>query len=290
MTWSLYRWVWQLEAPLHIGMPPAGILNRTRLYVPVRAIWGALTAEIARCRSCGSSDPNAIPGYHQIGQYLCEHARFSNLFPAEKVDAEWRAWLPEYRDGKGMVWIREDGKCLDDRTFRTCLLDTRPGTAIAPDSDTAAEGTLRETECVQPFWRKPCYNTFDSVAMVGYVVCKDDSKELLKSIDKIFVGGDTRYGLGKMQRVEWLEAGPNFFGNEVDLTSDEPQVETNRLLAHACINDLVEGAFELLVGWNDQNLEKIGEKPLWVPGSRLKHKTWWIIKENGTWQHVSARE
>ncbi|GIW70798.1 MAG: hypothetical protein KatS3mg102_0340 [Planctomycetota bacterium] len=53
MSWSLFRWTWQLESPLYVGMPPAGSLNRCRLYVPARALWGAVTAEIARAAAGG---------------------------------------------------------------------------------------------------------------------------------------------------------------------------------------------------------------------------------------------
>lgn len=48
MTWSLFRWVWRLEAPLHVGIPPAGSLDRCRLYLPARNLWAALTAALAR--------------------------------------------------------------------------------------------------------------------------------------------------------------------------------------------------------------------------------------------------
>jgi len=55
MSWTLYRWVWRLEAPLFLGMPPSGSLNRCRLYVPACNLWGALTAELAqrRAEACG---------------------------------------------------------------------------------------------------------------------------------------------------------------------------------------------------------------------------------------------
>ncbi len=64
MSWTLYRWTWRLESPLFVGAPPAGSLNRCRLYVPSRALWGALTAELARRRA------NASPSYETEGTTL----------------------------------------------------------------------------------------------------------------------------------------------------------------------------------------------------------------------------
>lgn len=46
MAWQVYRWVWQLESPLHIGLVPAGILNRTRLYIPARTMWGGIDGRV----------------------------------------------------------------------------------------------------------------------------------------------------------------------------------------------------------------------------------------------------
>lgn len=79
MSWSLHRWVWQLEAPLYVGMPPAGTLNRCRLYVPARAIWAAITADLAR------NGRNGFPKYAELGKQLREQARFTYLFPAEHL-------------------------------------------------------------------------------------------------------------------------------------------------------------------------------------------------------------
>lgn len=76
VTWSLFRWVWRLEGSLHVGMLPAGSLNRTRLYVPSRAFRGALTAELSR-----------------------REARDGKA---------WHAWLPTYREGLGLAWARQD--------------------------------------------------------------------------------------------------------------------------------------------------------------------------------------
>ncbi|MHA2645363.1 MAG: hypothetical protein V2G47_02685 [bacterium JZ-2024 1] len=283
MAWELYRWVWRLESPLHIGVPPAGALNRTRLYVPARALWGALTAELARRQG-----PNQFPDYDSIGRSLQTNTRLSYLFPAEQVKGEWRAWLPYYREGQGLVWEREiDHEILEDRLFRMRLLITRPGTAIEPESDTAAEGTLREFELISPYWRDNG-GAFKSVAMVGYLFCQDPNlRAEIDRIHELFVGGDTRYGLGRLIRIACDPVSQFFDGGRVNLQASSPVVTTERLLAHAIINSNLSplGGMECLAGWDMiQGRLKEGEL-VWVPGSRfLNGMLQFQLKDDGLWE------
>jgi hypothetical protein len=259
-----------LESPLHIGLGPAGSLNRTRLYAPARALWGALAAEWARRQGA------SFPDYHAVGVRLREWTRLSYLFPAEQVGEGWCAWLPEYREERGLVWLREDGKGpVEDRVLRRWLLTTRPGTAIAPDSDTAEEGSLREYEVISDLshWGEGA-EAPRPVGLVGYIFLADHQaaggllKELLK-IDLVFLGGDTRYGLGRLRRVEGLaRAASHFFGEPVDLQAEKPVVTTARVLAHTVTKEAFCGALEYLAGWDvvSGGLRRIDL--VWAPGSK----------------------
>ena len=286
MSWTLYRWTWRLEAPLFVGAPPAGSLNRCRLYVPSRALWGALTAELARRRK------NGFPSYETEGATLHENTRFTYLFPAECAGKHWRAWLPQYELRSGLVWRREDPqdgeRDLADRQMRLRLMDARPGTAIDPDSDSAEEGSLRETECVLPLWR----NNGSPVAFAGYVFLKNDVAEL-RDITVLFLGGDTRYGLGRLRSVgEWTSAS-DVFGAQVDLNQGAPSVRSNRLLAHThqdAGGPEIIGSQESLAGWDRTkavSFQSLSETPLWTPGSRIRNDGQakdWEISEDGAWQ------
>jgi hypothetical protein len=289
VSWTLYRWTWRLEAPLFVGAPPAGSLNRCRLYVPSRALWGGLTAELARRRE------NTFPNYEAEGTTLHENTRFTYLFPAECDGKHWRAWLPRYEERDGLVWRREDRqdteeRPLTDRQMRRRLLDTRPSTAINPDSDSAEEGSLRETECVLPQWR----DIESPVAFVGYVFLKQDWPELW-DVTVLFLGGDTRYGLGRLQRVKCTPAS-KVFGEQVDLNQEPPTVRTDRLLAHTCAcasTPEIMGTRELLAGWDrtkDNPFSALSNTALWTPGSRTRcsaRTQEWSIGDNGVWK--SAR-
>ncbi len=282
MTWKLYRWVWRLLSPVHIGTIPAGSLNRTRLYVPARALWGALTAELARRQSAN------FPDYQNMGQRLNQHCRFSYLFPAQPVNRRWRAWLPHYEIGQGLVWRREDRTDARDdvpeRVFRSQLLTTRPGTAIKPDSDTAADGSLREYEVINPwsYWREG--KEPQPVAFAGYVMLADGADRGVLDIEELFIGGDTRYGLGQVQKVECSQAN-ELFGKPVDLTGKDPQVQTDQLLAHGLPghDPTLFGAMEQLIMWDYGTLRSVDLA--WVPGSGVQNQSpRWRIREDGLWE------
>lgn len=285
MSWSCHRWVWKLWGPVSIGMAPAGALNRCRLYVPARAVWGACTAELAQMRS-GDFD--------KIGRDLREQVRFSYLFPAERDDRDsWKAWLPQFDSNKGLLWVREDDRegrhARPDREFRLRLLEARAGTAIEPETDSAEDGSLRETECIATRWRA---NGTDSgggeVALVGYVFLRDGVN--LDDVTTLFLGGDTRYGLGRVERVG-CDSANNMFGMSVRLEGGDPEVKSSWVLAHAATNFGMFGALERLAGWDryQARLHATGEQPLWIPGSRRDNAgdSWWLLKSDGTWFSVS---
>jgi hypothetical protein len=280
MSWSLHRWAWLIEAPLFVGAPPAGSLNRCRPYVLARGIWGALTSKSAQAGA------NGFPDYRRQGKTLRECARFTYLYPAARVNGAWHAWLPEYVWARGLVWRREDNtsESVGDRPFRRWIIDARPGTAIDADSDTAAEATLRETECVMTNWRAGSPSGGEPVALVGYVFLKDMPAGDLETATTLFIGGDTRYGLGHLRRVEFAEA-DTVFGARPMLDGSEPQVSSSRLLGHAISKREVYGAKEAMTMWDRtaaDPLVSVGT-PRWVPGSRTYEDVAWTIDSEGTW-------
>ena len=162
--WSMYQWVWRLESPLFLGMPPAGSLNRCRLYVSARVIHGAVAAELARGKS-----EESFPDYGKLGHEVGLRCRFTYLYPAERTENGYKVWLPEYKEKMGMTWgIRsatEEEMFPEERErrFKRRLLDSRPGTAVQPETDTAFEGSLRETECIHMWWREASVKSLEPI-------------------------------------------------------------------------------------------------------------------------------
>lgn len=296
MTWRIHRWTWRLDGPLFVGTAPAGALNRCRLFVPARTLWGALSAELARNDAPGAGDWTGNP-YKKVADELQRDFRLSYLYPAEEVRRKWQAWLPRYQFGRGLAWQREDDHAgstlIADRDFRRRLLYTRPATAIDPGSDTAAEGSLRETECVQPRWRDAAGRDKGVVALVGYVFSRTSDGggkygiDWLESIRFLFIGGDTRYGLGRLELVaiEPVQRENPFFGLEVDLREEFPVVRSSVVLAHTCGAQRMSGALEVLSGWDVGELIAVDAVPLWVPGSRAEEGTLrFRVDASGIWR------
>jgi hypothetical protein len=291
MSWQLFRWAWRLDGPLFVGASPAGALNRCRLHVPARAIWGAVTAELARLE--GDDDQR----YRTVGEELHQNARFSYLYPAELVGKDWLAWLPEYREGVGLVWVREAANAaIADRRFRRMLLWTRPATAIDPENDSALHGSLRETECVQPHWRRDDESPGTPVGMAGYLFLRngEDLAKRLSALTPLFIGGDTRYALGRIERVAMVPAN-GFFGAMVVLDDREPRIFTKRTLGHALALDGTPmcGEQEAIGGW-DMTGQWQGRRisgPIWTPGSQIVGGDaipGFRINEHGLW-HLDSQ-
>ena len=295
MTWSLFRWVWRLEAPLFVGMHPAGALNRCRPYVPARALWGAVTAEIARLKS-----GEGFPKYEDVGAEVKRSYRFTYLFPAEKRDGRFLAWLPKFEKEKGLRWhLQGCGESRSDRDFRRRLLDTRPGTAIMPESDSALEGSLRHTECIGPWWRDSNSQgeTAAPVLLLGYVFWQDSNfHRQLQDIETLFIGGDTRYGLGKIRRIDTLSDDTAVFGKPVRPDREHPEIGSDIVLGHAPEgggDEGMQGAKELLGGWDQRSPWK-GGKLAWAPGSCDTSHTdekpvYWSIDREGYWARRDDR-
>src|SRR5581483_7498066 len=102
------------------------------------------------------------------------------------------------------------------------------------------------------------------------------------------LGGDTRYGLGRLRRLDMTPAS-DVFGTQVSLNQDPPVVQSGHLLAHARPTDHVPeivGSQELLAGWDrTKPFRKVSETPLWTPGSRVRdgRVADWAIGKNGIW-------
>lgn len=309
MTWMARRWTWRLDAPLFLGMPPAGALNRCRPYLPARTMHGAVTAELARLNG---EEKSKFPDYGKFGKEVGENCRFTYLYPAEMHGGRCSAWLPTYMPAKGdernrndvpktgLRWRRMDGeKIHSDRGFRRRLLDSRPGTAIAPESGSASEGTLRETECISPWWRDPDRRGQpETVLLFGYVFLRNNSfRRHLDEMNTLFVGGDVRYGLGKIRRIEWeaLPSDEPVFGQGVCLNQAEPQIRGGLIYGHAWEGGengprplKMQGAKEFPGAWSQDKLWG-GEKAAWSPGSFLEpedsSEATWIIDNHGYWMY-----
>lgn len=296
MTWTLYRWTWQVKSPLYMSLPPAGVLTRCRLYVPAHTLWGAVTNELGKQEVKlpleNQFESSTVRKYYEnLGKYLKKHTRFSYLYPAEQVNGQWKAWLPRYQAGQGLCWWREDQEdaCIAHRTFRSWLLYTRLSTAIERKTGTAADETLHETECLQPFWRRK--KDIESVAMVGYVFIKDEALlTQLGKINDLLVGADTCYGLGHLNLKVKLKKSEQLFNLKTDLSQGKIRISLEAqqaILGHTVQEcEIFSGALEAMGCWNMHQGQQSTNHLYWSPGSQGEDRKELTITLNGEWKKL----
>jgi hypothetical protein len=138
-------------------------------------------------------------------------------------------------------------------------------------------------EYIMPRWR----HTGTPLAFVGYVFLRDrNDPHGLKDVEELWVGGESRYGFGRLRRV-WLEDVEDCFGISINLMGDDPILcEPECVRAHALLNgnDMEAGTWEIVLGWDQSNLSISGL--CWVPGSQVKDKRRYRITESGVWESV----
>jgi hypothetical protein len=131
-------------------------------------------------------------------------------------------------------------------------------------------------------------------ALSGYLFANADAPvDELSSLRTLFLGGDTRYGLGRVCRIAW-EAVDQVFAAEFDGDGESPAVKIRRLLAHgADQSDAMIGSVELLSGWDrgksGTELRSIHSEPMWTPGSTAGDDLWWSVGRDGLWRTRGAQ-
>ncbi len=286
MGWNLYRLVYQAKSPIHIGWHTLGYIKLTRYYITGKAMWGAFTANLTR-----AGEENNPEAYQKYGELFKKDVLLTYFYPALDPDIPL---LPKFTN-EGLKY----GDCTESE-FESLFIKSFGQTAVLPDSNTAEHESLHESEFIAP-----CVGAEQSsVYFVGYIFIKNgaktknnefvgwDSEEIkLKPIlSEVFVGGDRKYGWGRLK----LNSSPlasDVFGfvvrdnMEVEIPPGKP------IPAHLVINnDLkLKGDIEPLVGreWGEHNNkvgagQKISNADIcWMPGSVLTNDQKIILNEYG---------
>ncbi len=266
--WQMYKLVFHLRSPLHIGYRVTENIQYTRRYVLAKTIWGALTAAISKSRE--------DRGYDQLVEDLKAHLRFSYFYLCEQENGE-DAMLPKYGDG-GLTF----GHYPKER-FEQRFVDSYASTAIDPASKTAQEKSLHEIEILTDYCRDEQHTP---VFLIGYVFEQIDSDgsewatrledhDWKRHIRDIRLGGERKYGFGRLDLIvlDLLPEGASLFGRyETDLKNPETPVvcvsKAKPFPAHVLMNQslcIIQGETEVLVSRETLQLDKWGghvTKPL----------------------------
>ena len=290
--WILYSLVFQLKSPLHIGYHKIMHLTRTRLYVPARTLWGAMTVKLVQ--KTGRND------YKKAGQFLREKMRFGYFYFSNGKEL----FLPHYTE-EGLKLGR---MCLYE--FEKKYIRSISTTAIDANSLSAEEETLhhleyinyRNTEDSSPLfleglmWIKIDGHPKEDDFLFTYEDVQVKLSELLQSLQ---IGGERKYGFGetelvKLERLDDTDLrSKGFCGSwlESDESVKVKILQGDFIWAHAKYepNLNMKGEIEIFMGreWDDKkgsgrNIVTYGL--CWVPGSIVEEQATFEITPSGIWE------
>lgn len=282
MGWKAFSLALRLLSPLHLGAASEGNLQRTRPYVTGKALWGALTARLAR--DC----PDLRGDYAEAGRRVHAELALCYLYPTGGEEKPLWPW----------------GQTAD--AFRWQFLGSVASTAIDPSGGDAHEGSLHEIEHISPVTRDGRV-----VILRGYIFCAEGSQlPWQKVLPRLQLGGERGYGWGRVEVEALEEVGLEriLFGMYDAEPETWPPVLTAResggfLLAHALAVDVEErdgprcacsglsGPIEPLVGRETETAAGFGARlsPVrvaWVPGTPVSAGTRFRIGPYGLWEGV----
>lgn len=284
MPWELYRLVYELKTPVCIGFHKLGFIQRTRPYIPGRNIWGALTANLTRMMNTDQ--------YEDVGKKLQKNLRFTPFFPALHHDSPL---LPAYTSNSGLLYRDGTGNDLKEARFERLFINAYGRTAVSPDYLGAEEGSLFETEFINP--RISRQDGPRQVYFIGYLfrrkeIEQDGLDELLveHALERIAVGGERKYGFGRIKPVSFDKEHADVFGNQPDLSNvNGPEFNMGQgthLFMHLYYdqgknrNQSVNlyGDIEPVMGLEYSSGKGFGQQTskadlYWMPGSEIKDKS-----------------
>ena len=283
MGWKAYRLVYQAKSPIHIGWHTLGYIKLTRYYITGKAMWGAFTANLTR-----TGEEKTPEAYKKFGELFKKDVLLSYFYPAIDPDAPL---LPEFTD-KGLKY----GGCTESE-FESLFIKSYGQTAVLPDSNTAEDESLHESEFISPVVKDENTKEQNPVYFVGYIFIKDGARtkdnesvgwdsgtiQIKGALSEIFVGGDRKYGWGRLllDDREDKAVKDKFFDYPLELDTDRPEITVpskKPIPAHiAIINSLkFKGDIEPVVSreFATENKMGFGRKLVhsgvfWTPGSIL---------------------
>lgn len=280
MTWRAFQVVLRLRSPLHIGCGKVGNLQRTRLYVTGRVLWGALTMRLTRDAFQERGPATDSHDYQGFGNQVHQDLAFTYLYPALESGDDYQVAWP---------WENES-------TFRRRFLSSYQGTALSYPQQSAAEGMLHEVECISPH----TLDTGEAVFLKGYVFEKEGcALHWQSALKRLQMGGERGYGWGDVELVNALQFADELFGGPAVFRGDGdvPVIclpTDGRLLAHTLATDLpVAGDVEPLVGreWrsDDPHRRYVGQHVAFgdvcfTPGSMVSQALDVEVQKLGVWR------
>jgi len=282
MSWKRLDVEFTLKSPLHIGYLPSkgSVISPTRYYVPGKNFWGAVTKRLTEhlCDNPRGKD------YQTIGKEIEENFRFTYFY----IHDGKKAYMPEFKDGKGLVYGGQDNYDFENR-----FIGSRVMTALDKNgSGTAEDGSLHEIEFINNRYKDRKGNINDT-KLIGCIFIKNDGEikynykenysitsnkrgifvDDFNIIEELTIGGEQKYGFGI---VELTGIGNIKYPVSFTFDNDEITFEVNEntpLFSHLeySTNLPFKGDIELVSGREYKDPRENGEndKRYHHPGKKI---------------------
>ncbi|NLZ54522.1 MAG: hypothetical protein GX892_15535 [Thermoanaerobacteraceae bacterium] len=185
MNKKWYKLLFKQKEPIHIGKGSYGVLSETRIFIPGWTMWGALVNKYARY--IGGTKEDFDKSKELLETISC-------FFPS--FEENGKVQFPSYIDGQFCL-----GNKLEE-DFRAKFTDTYVSTAIDPISQNAKDESLHEIGIILP---KPKNAMVDKklywVGLLGINNSNDDILSFLEEGLEVVVGGESRYGFGRVELI-----------------------------------------------------------------------------------------
>jgi len=234
--------VYKQIQPLHIGYGNYGVMNETRLFIPGITMWGALTN--AYVKSLGGKEEDYTKYQETFENITCFYPMIENA-----------VLYPRFEDGEFYL-----GFC-SEKEFRYECVDTYVSTAINPTTLNAKDESLHEIDIILPQSKEDKKQLY----WVGYVNTSE------KIPEKIYVGGDSRYGFGLMKLEREFEENYPYEVKKGICQSRYPKNEPISNFVEFESDKKFEGKIEILAEFDfSENRPKVNEAKYYiVPGSKI---------------------
>jgi hypothetical protein len=276
-----YKLIYQALSPIHIGYGASlgRLISHTRLYIPGKNLWGAVVNSFIK--SSKGSDIDSL--YKSAKEFVKKDLIFTHFYPyIEKV-----AYLPRFEE-RGLYYGD-----LDKDEFESIFISSTLLTSIETDTHRARDKTLHETEFIKN--KVELDGKMHDLSFIGYLIINlegdDELKigvednsikvcgiELFQLINSLQVGGELKYGFGRIELMEY-QPSDTVFGHPINDDLKAHLTNGTHLFSHLIIEDNINfiGEIEPVVGreWGSGDKKGAGQsiskaKVCLAPGTQIK--------------------
>jgi|LFRM01.1.fsa_nt_gb hypothetical protein len=240
MNKKWYRLAFQQKDPIHIGKGSYGVIAETRVFIPGWTIWGALVNKYISEK--GRAEENI-----KRSQILFE--TISCFYPS--IEKTGDVLFPGYSNGSFCLGTKLNNTFFNEEDFRAIFTDTFVSTAIDAISQAAKKESLHEIELILPKTKEAIGESHKNLFWVGVLGIDNENIDVIDFLHEgltIYVGGERRYGFGKMELVYKLEIREEELESwGLDLEGRPASDQVLRNYMEYCDNALISGEIEHVI-------------------------------------------